>query len=96
MMDSALIRRQTWQEILPFVPGSGAVASSGTRYISFLRASISSISMDFAEWSSTLSTARTLVKAGVLGSTMTFSGNPRVQQWVESIPTHLRALTATD
>jgi hypothetical protein len=52
--------------------------------------------MDFAEWSSTLSTARTLVKAGVLGSTMTFSGNPRVQQWVESIPTHLRALTATD
>jgi hypothetical protein len=27
---------------------------------------------------------------------MTFSGNPRVQQWVESIPTHLRALKSIE
>ena len=37
------------------------------------RASRSSSSMDFAEWSNTLSAARTLTDGGVFGSTMTFN-----------------------
>ena len=49
------------------IGGATALSNSATR------ASISSSSMDFAEWFSTLSAARTLVDAGVAGSTITFN-----------------------
>lgn len=59
------------QEYFVGLDGASALAWSAARSNSATRASMSSISIALAEWSSTLSAALTFVEAGVAGSTMT-------------------------
>jgi hypothetical protein len=61
------VRSRVFMHQLPLRAAAAARSSSATR------ASTSSISIALAEWSNTLSAARTRVECGAVGSTMIFS-----------------------